>query len=144
MNIPVTINYFDLVGQVKKSYGRTLEPVCQRWALTRNELDILLFLHNNPGYDRAADIVRCRGISKSHVSLSASTLEQRGLLARGFAPNDRRTAHLRLTEAGAAIAREGRAIQEEFFGRLFQGISREELLVWQQLTETIQQNIHQL
>ena len=111
------INYFDLTGRAKKQYSRVLEPVSRKWALTQNELNVLLFLYNNPQYDRAADIVVCRGISKSHVSLSVNNLEGRGLLRR-FVSDDRRTAHLELTEQGRAIAQEGREAQRSYFTEL--------------------------
>lgn len=144
MEIPLTASYFDIVGQAKKSYGRYLEPLCRSWKLTRNELDVLLFLYNNPDYDRAADIVHRRGIAKSHVSLSVSALEARGLLHRRFTPEDRRTAHLVLTENGRAVAAEGRAIQEQYFSRVFDGIAPEELARWQALTERVRANIEKL
>lgn len=144
MEIPLTASYFDIVGQAKKSYGRYLEPLCRSWKLTRNELDVLLFLYNNSDYDRAADIVHRRGIAKSHVSLSVSALEARGLLHRRFTPEDRRTAHLVLTENGRAVAAEGRAIQEQYFSRVFDGIAPEELARWQALTERVRANIEKL
>lgn len=144
MEMPLTADYFDMIGQAKKSYGRCLEPLCKRWKLTRNELDVLLFLYNNPNYDRAADIVHRRGIAKSHVSLSVSALEARGLLHRRFTPEDRRTAHLMLTESGRAIAAEGRTAQEGYFSRIFAGITPEELARWQALTERVKANIEKL
>ena len=73
-----------------------MDPICKKWDLTRNELDVLLFLANNPEFDRAVDIVNNRGLSKSHVSLSISNLERRGVLERIDDPDDRRTVHLRL------------------------------------------------
>lgn len=133
--------YFDTMGQARKSYGRALEPVCKAWGLTRNELDVLLFLHNNPGFDRAADIVRHRGIAKSHVSLSVSVLEHRGFVRREFTRADRRTAHLLLTQEGLTIARQARQEQERFFRRIFAGLSAQELELWQGLIQKVQNNI---
>lgn len=134
-------DYFDSVGQARRCYGRALEPVCRAFGLTRNEMDVVLFLHNNPEFRRAADIVRHRGMAKSHVSLSVSSLERQGFLRRRFAEGDRRAAYLELTEIGLAVAREGRAVQEDFFRRLFDGISREELALWQEMTRRVQRNI---
>lgn len=119
-------NYFDAMGKAKKEYSRCLDPVCRRFQLTQNELAVLLFLHNNPGRDRAADIVSCRGIAKSHVSLAVSHLEKRGILSRQFDPSDRRACHLVLTQAGEDIAREGHTRQRQFFEALYAGISPEE------------------
>ena len=46
------------------------------------EYDILMFLHNNPKYNTAADIVKIRKSTKSHVSTSLKALENKGLIER--------------------------------------------------------------
>lgn len=134
-------DHFDVTQQVKKKYALAVDPVCRKWNLTKNELDVLLFLHNNPEFDRAADIVAHRGMTKSHVSLSVSNLEGRGLLTRREDPEDRRAVHLILSEEGHAIAEAGREYQVRFFTALFDGMSWEELLQLQNLMERIQDNI---
>lgn len=144
MELSVPTNYFDLMGQARKSYGKALEPVCQKWQLTRSELDVMLFLYNNPGFDRAADIVSHRGIAKSHVSLSVATLTSRGLLERHFTAEDRRTAHLHLTQAGQHIAGEAREVQGAFFTKLFAGVTQEELELWLQIIGKVQENVEKL
>lgn len=138
-NIP--INYFDIAGSVRKLYARYLEPLCKKWDLTRNEMDVLLFLHNHPGLDRAVDISSGRGIAKSHVSQSVASLENRRLLHRRFDPADRRTAHLELTEQARLITDEGKQIQEDFFSAIYDGIPPEELALWKQLALKIRWNI---
>ena len=129
--------YFDILSQSQKIYGRCLEPVCRKWDLTRSELDVLLFLYNNPEFDRAADIVAHRGMAKSHVSMSVSSLEGRELLRRDSSATDRRTVHLKLTESAVEIAKEGRTAQQRFFDSLYQGIPEEEFALWQQVTHKV-------
>lgn len=138
------IFFLDTLGKIRRGYSHALEPVCRRWDLTRNALDVLLFLHNNPEFDRAADLVSRRGIAKSHVSLAVSQLEARGLLVRVFRQEDRRTAHLQLTAPGSAIAREGQAVQEQFFSRLYGGIPRTKLEAQQQLLKQIRANMDRM
>ena len=82
--------FFETALRAQKSYSRLMEPVCKKWNLTHNELDVLLFLANNPEQNRAADIVRGRGMSKGHVSLSLRSLEDRGLVACQADGTDRR------------------------------------------------------
>lgn len=134
-------NFFDAMGKAKKEYARCLEPVCQHYQLTQNELTVLLFLRNNPGLDRAADIVSCRGIAKSHVSLAVSNLEARGILARCFAPADRRACHLALTEKGMEIAEAGAERQRQFFEALYAGVSPEERELMRSVTQKIMDNV---
>ena len=135
------IHYFDTMATAKKHYRKLLDPICKQWELTRNELDILLFLYNNPEYDRAADIVSHRGIAKSHVSMSVASLEEKGLLIRRFDENDRRTAHLELQGAGSVVAAQAREKQLQFFSLLYQGISKEEFDLWRKIQQKVHKNI---
>lgn len=134
-------NFFDAMSRAKKEYTRCLEPVCRDFRLTQNELAVLLFLNNNPGLDRAADIVSCRGIAKSHVSLAVSTLEARSILSRRFDASDRRACHLVLTEKGAEIAEAGTARQRQFFDALYTGISDQERAQMRAVIQKIMDNI---
>lgn len=137
-------DYFETMASAKKSYSRLLDPICQEWKLTRNELDVLLFLHNNPEYDRAADIVSHRGIAKSHVSLSVASLEEKGLLLRRFSEKDRRTAHLELREPGRVIAAQAREKQLQYFSALYQGIAPKEFEIWKNIMAKVRENIEKL
>ena len=148
---PGISEYFDILNKSQKIYTRCLEPVCRKWDLTRSELDVLLFLHNNPEYRRAADIVEHRGMAKSHVSLSVTNLENRGLLQRQFSQKDRRSAHLMLTARAKEIAAEGRSAQLQFFEGLYGGLSQEEYDLWRGISrrifgniETLEQQLEQL
>ena len=134
-------SYFDAMSKAKKEYSRCLEPVCRDFGLTQNELAVLLFLHNNPSLNRAADIVSCRGIAKSHVSLAVSNLEARGILTLRCAPDDRRSCHLTLTEQGAEIAEAGAERQRQFFETLYGGISLEEREQMRAICLKIMENI---
>ena len=144
MKASASMNYFDIMGVAKRSYNMILSPVCSKWELTRNELDVLLFLQNNPQYDRATDIVTYRGIAKSHVSMSVANLESRGFLVRKYDETDRRTAHLVLTEQGCGVAGEARKYQTQFFSALYQGVTEEEFALWGRVTEKVCNNIRNL
>ena len=135
------IRYLEVMQDMQKNYARQLAPVCRQWKVTGNELTVLLFLSNNPGYDRAADLVERRGMTKSHVSLSVGTLEHRGLLHRRREDRDRRQMHLELTEAGWEIARCGQAVQKQFFSAAFQGITRQELEDWYGILQRMWENM---
>ena len=141
MQIGASLNFFDIMSSAKKNYSYLMDPLCQKMDLTRNELDVLLFLHNNPEYDRAADIVSRRGIAKSHVSMSVANLENKGLLLRQFDENDRRIAHLKLTADALPIAQEARENQIRYFSALYDGITEEEFLLWGKITEKVCSNI---
>lgn len=125
----------------QKVYRRFLEPVGEKYGLNRAELDVLLFLANNPGYDTATDIVEYRGLVKSHVSAAVAKLEERGLLTRSFQNGNRRTVHLALTEEATPIVEEGRRGQEEYVKILHQGISDEEMDLLKSILKKIMMNV---
>ena len=141
MHFASGINYFDTSASAKKYYTKLLDPLCKDCGLTHNELDILLFLYNNPEFDRAADIVSHRGIAKSHVSLGVANLEEKSLLLRRFDENDRRAAHLTLTEQGCSIAARGRELQQQYFAAMYRGIPQEEIDIWKKIVLKVQENI---
>ena len=144
MKVSTSMNYFNTLGMAKKSYNTVLAPICSKWEITRNDLDVLLFLQNNPQYDRSTDIVIYRGMAKSHVSMSVANLESRGFLVRNYDKADRRTAHLVLTEQGHGIAREARKYQTQFFTALYQGVTEDEFALWGRVTEKVCNNIRNL
>lgn len=136
--------YFDTMNRATKGYAKLLDPICKQYELTRNELDVLLFLSNNPGYDRAVDIVNRRGISKSHVSLSITNLEARGLLLRQEDSEDRRTVHLKLTADAIPIADTGRMAQKRFFQYLHKGVTKQQLEAVMDMARKVSENIQNI
>ena len=144
MHFGASFNYFDMMAAARKNYAQLLDPVCRQHDLTRNELDVMLFLYNNPEYDRASDIVAHRGIAKSHVSMSVASLEKKELLIREDDKSDRRMVHLKLTCSGSAIAEDARQRQLHYFSALYEGITEEEFRVWQNITRRVCGNIENL
>lgn len=119
--------FWNGMSLLKRLYSQSMEPVCTRYGITRMELDVLLFLANNPEFDTATDIVEQRRLTKSHVSSSVASLEERGYLERVFYPGNRRTAHLKRTSLSEVLVSEGRQAQRLFFSSIFSGFSPEEI-----------------
>lgn len=90
-------------------------PVCSKYNMTTAELDVLLFLANNPEFDRATDIVEKRYIVKSQVSTSINLLEKKGYLNRTYKENDRKTIHLVINDLAQNVIKDGQNAQELFF-----------------------------
>lgn len=109
--------------QLGRLYDRQLGPVAAAHSMTRMELDVLLFLANNPESDTARDIVELRCIAKSYVSKAIDALYRRGLIAPHTDARDRRAVHLTLQPAAAGAVRAGRAAQEAFFRTVMRGVS---------------------
>ena len=110
---------------IRKLYCSLFTPLLERRGLTQLEMDILLFLANNPEYDTARDIVEVRKIKANLVSVNVDRLAQEGYLERRSVPGDRRKAYLVCTEKAQPIIRRGQEIQAEFQEQLFAGVDAE-------------------
>ena len=126
---------------IRKLYCSLFTPMLERRGLTQLEIDILLFLANNPEYDTARDIVEKRHLAKSHVSVGIDALAGRGLLARQMREGNRKTIHLILTEAAAPIVEEGRAVQRQYGELLLAGFTEEEKEELFRLLDQIGENV---
>ena len=94
--------------------------------LSRIEIIILTFLHNNPSYDSARDIVEFRMLQRGNVSAAVDTLEKKGYLTRDTDPDDKRIIHLKLTEQTDDIVRAIEEKQEALVLCIFAGFSEDE------------------
>ena len=137
----MTEAFWDNVLLFKGAYDQILDPVAQRLGLTRMELDLLLFLANNPAHNTAAEAVRLRQWTKSHVSAAAHSLRDKGLLSAGHPEGNRKTLLLTPLPAAGPIVQEGQAAQRAFFQAMRRGFTPEEERVWEAISEKIARNI---
>ncbi len=138
----MTTEFLNCIALTKRLYDQILEPVCDQYDITRMELDILLFLHNHPGYDTATDIIKKRWLTKSHVSSSIKQLEEQHYLERFYQDGNGKTIHLKVTDHAAKILKSGLAAQKEFYGILFSGFNEEQVAAMEtnlkKLTDNVQ------
>ena len=132
------------VQHYKKYHAARFEAASVQYGLNQLEIDILLFLHNNPGYDTARDICTYRQLKPALVSLYIENLVQLGFLAREGVPEDRRKCRLVLTEAAAPVVEKGLARQAAFTARMLEGLSPEELAAGQHCLSVITENIRNI
>lgn len=126
---------------LKEAYDRTLDPVAQRWNLTRMELDLLLFLHNNPGSATAAEAVRLRQWTKSHVSAAVHSLKVRDLLSAVHPEGNRKTLRLTPLPDAGPILQEGREAQRAFFQAMRRDFTPEEERALEAISKKIARNV---
>ena len=111
---------------LKRCYAHEMAGVLSRWQLTGMELDVLLFLGNNPDCDTASDMVQLRQLTKSHVSKAVERLTALGLVLQQRDEMNRRRSHLKLAEAAEPILRDGREAQKRFVEVLTRGLNDED------------------
>ena len=138
----IPLNPWEHQNAIKALYSKCVERVCVKHSITRMELDILLFLANNPCFDTATDIIEVRYLSKSQVSSSIKRLEQYGYLRKEYLKCNRKTAHLKICKEAVDIIRDGKVAQEEFISVMLDGFSKEEVDSMKRYNERILRNIN--
>lgn len=118
--------FWDQHKTITSCYEMLTRKVCEKYQLTQMEYDILIFLHNNPQHNTAAEIVRIRKSTKSHVSSSLKNLENRGLVERIQSADNKKHIEIVLLEKAVPIIEDGIKVQKEFAKTLLQGLSEEE------------------
>ena len=138
----IPLNPWEHQNAIKALYSKCVERVCVKHNITRMELDILLFLANNPCFDTATDIIEVRYLSKSQVSSSIKLLEQCGYLSREYLERNHKTAHLRICREAMDIIHDGQAAQEEFISIMLDGLTQEEIDSMKRYNDRILCNIN--
>ena len=121
-------------------YAQPVAQLLKQQGLSRIELDVMLFLYNNPGYNKAKDIVELRGIAKSYVSKAVELLVQKQLLIAQQDKTDRRQVQLSLTPQGQEIAQQARALQQQLVDQMLEGVSSQELASMRKLIHQLADN----
>ena len=138
----IPLNPWEHQNALKTLYAECVEEVCTKYTITRMELDILLFLANNPCYDTATDIIEIRFLAKSQVSSSIKLLEEKGFLKKEYTVSNRKTAHLKICDTAIQIIHDGQAAQKNFLTIMLSGFSEDEIKILQQYTDRMRHNIN--
>lgn len=104
-------------------YMSLFEELQTCYGMTQMEINLLLYLANNPQIDTAAQLVKNGKLSKSQVSTAVDHLVQEEYLQRRL---EGRRVHLQLMPAALVVVEEGRRRQRAFGDAVLRGISPEE------------------
>ncbi|MBP3320944.1 MAG: winged helix-turn-helix transcriptional regulator [Clostridia bacterium] len=108
-------------------YEHCIDPVCKKYEISPIEFKILMFVHKYPDLNRAADIVKYKGISKSYVSLSLKCLSERGLIKGEKRGDDRKNIYLTLLPAADPLVVEGLKAQKDYLNILLTDFDKDEV-----------------
>ena len=104
--------FWDQHKTISSCYEMLSRKVCEKYQLTQMEYDILMFLHNNPKHNTAADIVKIRKSTKSHVSTSLKALENKGLIERIHSARNKKHIEIVLLDKAEIIVETGLNMQK--------------------------------
>jgi len=134
-------NFVENIFLGKELYQTILAPVCDKYDMTHTEMVILLFLASNPHLNTATDIVKGRRMTKSSVSMSLRSLQERGMVSGEFEDGNHRSIHLNICEDASRILEEANEAQDTYFSILSDGFSKEEIDIFRSYFERVTNNI---
>lgn len=108
------MHFWDEHKTITRYYEMKVSGVCEKYQLRQLEYDILMFIYNNPAYNTAADIVRIRKSTKSHVSTSLKVLEDRGFIERRIDKDNKKHVTIHLLQLANEVIEDGIWAQKEF------------------------------
>ncbi len=120
------MHFWDQHKLITYYYESLSKSICEKYNLTKMEYDILMFLYNNPQFNTAADIVKVRKSTKSHVSIALKDLEKKGMIERRQNPNNKKIIEIFLLEKAKKISDEGMNLQKKLMHNLLDGFSDDE------------------
>lgn len=120
---------------------RSMRPLGEELGLSQLEMELLLFLRNNPELNTARDAVAYRGFAKSNVSTAVEALERKGWLTVEPDPGSRRVKRLCLRREREADLERLAACQSGVFQVLTAGFAPEELETLRDLLDRMGKNV---
>ena len=123
------MHFWDQHKTITCYYETLTRSVCDQYELTQMQYDILLFLYNNPQYNTAADIVKVRKSTKSHVSASLKFLEEKGLVEKKPSKDNKKHIEIILSDSAQDIIQAGLNVQKAFVKNIFRGLTEEEIVM---------------
>ncbi len=130
-----------IVKKGREHYNRTLKECAKATGLTKQEVDILLFLENHASCNRACDIVNNRGLSKAYVSKALASLVKKGLVSIETEKDDRRYQHISLSKKSEKVISYVRQRGKDMIFSLTKEIPESDLHVFMQVIEKMVFNI---
>lgn len=118
--------FWDKHKTITSYYELLSGEVCERYELTQMEYDILMFLNNNPQHNTAAEIVKVRKSTKSHVSTSLKKLENKELVERKQSEDNKKHIEIFLLDKAEEIVEAGINAQKQFAQNVLKGLTEEE------------------
>ncbi len=132
--------FWDKHKTITTCYELLSSKVCDEYGLTQMQYDILMFLYNNPQHNTAADIVKIRKSTKSHVSTSLKDLEDRKLIKRLQSVENKKHIEIILLENAMPIIEDGIKAQKDFASNVLSGLTNEEKRICMSVFDKICRN----
>lgn len=142
MNLSVEY-MLDMFAKIRKLYIEEFARVFKEENFSPNEINILIFLYNNPTIDTSSQLYVVLGVSKGLVSRSIDSLLKKGYLKSYIDSKDKRIQHLVLTDQVEPIIERVKSIKDNINKLILMNIPKEDIAITQKTLMTIQDRFQQ-
>ena len=132
---------WNFIAQVKDAYDVHRRKIMEKYDLSAIEVDVLVFLVNNPQLNTASQIVRLRKMSKSHVSKAVRGLLEKGYLRTVSDTRDRKKILLYTSDKARELIAFSMEQQKQFIRNIAGNFTPEEEENFRLCIENISRNI---
>ena len=126
---------------IREAYSNYLSKIIDDGSFSPNEINILVFLYNNPSINTSKKLTVTLGVSKGLISRSVDTLISKGLLIKEKDLEDGRNAHLKLSKKAEPLILQMQASKDRFAKRLIENLDPEEFAIYQKVQNQINENL---
>lgn len=128
---------------IREAYSNYLSKIFDDGSFSPNEINILVFLHNNPSINTSKKLTLTLGVSKGLISRSVDALITKGLLIKEKDLKDGRNAHLKLSAKAEPLILKMQESKDRFAERLIENIDPQEFAIYQKVQAQIDQNLEE-
>ena len=132
--------FWDQHKTIIRYYETLTKSVCDKYRLTKMEYDILMFLFNNRQYKTAAEIVKVRKCTKSHVSMALKNLEEKGLIKKKQSQDNKKHVEILVLDKTKDIAQDGFNLQKQFAKGILKDLNDDEVTAFKAVFNKICHN----
>ena len=128
------------IRQINKVHDHIVRLASADYPLSKTEVDVMIYLYNNPEYNTASDITEFRRIPKANVSQAVESLVQKGYLTKASDSTDRRRDLLFPTEQSKDILTVLNKIDKLYSDLLFTNFTEKEREEFSRMSRKVLQN----
>lgn len=127
--------------EISRNLAWFYQVVGEKYDLSTNEVEVLLFIWQNQSHDSMAEIVGNIGMTRTTFLRMVETLEKRQLILRSYNGGYRKI-KIEVVGKGIEICKNIAIIQGKFFEEIMKGFSKSEGLELLRMVFLMRENLH--
>lgn len=137
-------NMLKQFASIRKVYGKYLYTSMKENNFSPSEIDVLIFLSNNPSINTSKELVVCLAVSKSLIARSVEALIKKGMIEMRADQGDHRIQHLKITSKAVPYINEIKKYQESFTRAALADIDKQALECMDETIKKIEDNMQKI